>query len=267
MYIHGFSSNLFGWRQRFKAEGREPAIDALLQECAAAGLDAIESDPAEDVSAAAARAGLRVSAHYVGLPLHQPWESLDIEARVLAPARRLAEAGGTELLVNADPKGSWASPQHKTNDDIRRQGENLARIAALAGPLGLRTAMHNHAAQRAMAEADLLSVVEFSSPRAGLCVDTGWAHTAGCDPVRWIQGYPQRIFAVHLRNQRGPVPTEDLLDGEIDLAAIVNALREIDYTGWLSLELWHRHDTQPQRTMVEDVRRSIEYLESLLGRS
>jgi inosose dehydratase len=263
--VWGYSSNLFGWRERFKKDGREPEPAALLADCKEAGLDAVEPLHAMDVYPHLEAAGLRISGHYVGLQLHEPWDVVDVEQRLLPWARKLAEAGGTDLILNADPIGSFAAPQAKTNDQIRRQGENMTRIARLAAPLGLRTAMHNHATVRALAEADLISVIEHSGPEVGLCVDTGWAHTAGCDPARWILGYPQRVVAVHFRNQHGPVPAEDLLEGEVDVRAVVEALREIGYEGWLALELWHREDTRATRTMIEDVRRSIGYLKELVG--
>jgi sugar phosphate isomerase/epimerase len=67
-----------------------------------------------------------------------------------------------------------------------------------------------------------------------------------------------------LRNQRGPVPTEDLLEGDLDLPAIVAALLGSGYRGWLSMELWHPAPTAAQRSMVEDVRRSVAYLRGLV---
>lgn len=89
----------------------------------------------------------------------------------------------------------------------------------------------NHAAAFALAEGDLRSVVDFSDPLVGLCVDTGWAHTAGHDPIQWVLNYPERISAFHLRNQFGTTPTEDLLDGEINIPMLFGILRDIRYTG------------------------------------
>jgi sugar phosphate isomerase/epimerase len=76
----------------------------------------------------------------------------------------------------------------------------------------------------------------------------------------WLRAHPERVYAFHFRNLRGGVPTEDLLDGELDIPAIVRAAVAAGYDGWLGLELWHPDGMEPQRSMVEDVRRSAALL-------
>ncbi len=85
---------------------------------------------------------------------------------------------------------------------------------------------------------------------------------AGHDPLDWFRSYPDRIAHLHLRNQRGTVPSEDLLEGDLDMEALLDALP--DYTGWLTLELWHPDTMTPQRSRVEDARRSADYLRTLV---
>jgi len=239
-------------------------LPAILLDCAEAGLAAVEMDPTPENLKLLAACGLQTSGSYLGLPLHEPWENLNANEKVTPVAQRLSENGVRNLIVNADPKGGWAVKAPKTPMEIRRQGENLARLAELVQLLGVTLCFHNHADNRSMALDDLRSVTEFSSPQVSLCVDTGWAHTSSFDPITWIKDYPGRIRTLHLRNQRGPVPTEDLLEGDIDFEKLIAALKEIGYKGWLTLELWHPLQTHPVRSMIEDVRRSIEYLRGFL---
>ena len=84
---------------------------------------------------------------------------------------------------------------------------------------------------------------------------------AGPDPVGWLREHADRVRAVHLRNQRGGVPTEDLLDGDLDFADVMDALSGFD--GWLTLELWHPESMQPTTSMVEATRRSADLLRRL----
>jgi sugar phosphate isomerase/epimerase len=261
----GFSSAMYGWRQRARDEGRPDDAATVARDAAAAGLDALESDGRMDVYPHLAGAGLRVSAQYLGLTLHDTWAAVQAEERVLPAARRLAEHGGTDLLVNPAAARGDSGPLPKSGEQARRQGEHLSRLAELVAPLGVRVCVHNHATRFELTAADLRSVVEHSAPEVGLCIDTGWAHTSGHDPLAWIRAYPRRVFAVHLRNQRGAVPTEDLLEGDLDVAAIVAALLGSGYRGWLSMELWHPAATAAQRSMVEDVRRSVAYLRRLVA--
>ncbi|MCF2937830.1 sugar phosphate isomerase/epimerase [Paenibacillus alkaliterrae] len=265
MEIKGFSTSMFGWNVNYWTQDKEPVWEEIFRECVEAGLDAVEIDAVPEQTETAKALGLAVSGTYVGLALHEPFEALDIDNNVIPAARRLAEAGGTDLIINADPKGGWGEAQPKTEEEFRRQGDNLARIAAAVRPLGLKVSLHNHAADKHNAEGDLRSVIEYASPEVGLCIDTGWAHAAGCDPIDWIRKYPDRVAALHLRNQNGDIPTEDILTGEINMRDLIAALAEIGYTGWLSFELWHREDNNPQRTLTEDTRLSIEGLKRWLA--
>ncbi|OPA73278.1 hypothetical protein BVG16_29815 [Paenibacillus selenitireducens] len=260
MNIKGFSTGMYGWHERYGMDGKDPSWEEIFRDCAESGVDAVEIDPTPELLSAAKACGLTISGTYVGLALHEPFEALGIEDAVMPAARRLAEAGGTDLVINADPKGGWENPELKTEVEFKRQGDNLTRIAAAVRPLGLKVSLHNHAATTHNAEGDLRSVIEYSSPEVGLCIDTGWAHVAGCDPIEWIRKYPDRVVAFHLRNQMGAIPTEDLLEGEIDMRRLIGTLSSIGYQGWLAFELWHRDDNHPQRTMVEDVRRSVDGL-------
>jgi len=100
-------------------------------------------------------------------------------------------------------------------------------------------------------------VVEYANASAGLCVDTAGRMSPAATR------YGTRVYAVHLRNQRGRTPAEDLLEGDIDLAAFVRALDAAGYYGWLAMELWHPPETRPVRTMTEDVARSGSWLREL----
>jgi inosose dehydratase len=266
MKILGFATNMYGWTERWKMDGRpQPhSWDDLLRECAEAGLDAVEIDATPEKLALARKYGLAVSASYLGLQLHEPFETLQFDKEILPFADRLAASGGKDLLLNADPWGSWTNPIPKQEEHFQRQGDNLSRIAELIAPFGLQVCLHNHAADPYNAEGDLRSVARYADPKVGLCVDTAWAHAGGCDPIAWIRDYPQRIRYFHLRNQKGRWPTEDLLEGDIDFRELIAAASKNGYEGWLSLELWHPHEIVPVRSMIEDVHRSITYLQKLL---
>ncbi|PFP29555.1 hypothetical protein COJ96_10455 [Bacillus sp. AFS073361] len=103
MNIRGFSSNMYGWAERWKRDGKTPEWDELFRACAEAGLDAVEIDADTEKLKLARSYGLAVSASYIGLPLHVPFNTLDVERSVLPIAERLAAAEGSDLLLNADP--------------------------------------------------------------------------------------------------------------------------------------------------------------------
>lgn len=253
MRAQGVATALYGWMERSARDGVAWDWESLYTACADAGVDAVETDATPDKREILERLGLRVSASYIGMPLTGAFADLGVEERVLPVARRLADAGGTILLLNADgPHASGFAP--KTHADVRRQGENLSRIAERVAPLGLRVALHNHADTADAAAQDLAAVIEHADPAVGLCIDTGWAWAAGHDPVAWAREYAPRVYAVHLRNAQAGVPTETLFDGEIDIDAFLDALG--DYEGWLTLELWHPEPLEPLSDMAAAVRAS-----------
>ena len=251
---------LYGWMERAKRDGRPWDWESLFTACAETGVDGVETDPTPEKLAILQRLDLRVSAAYVGLPLYLPFEQLDLDTHLVPVAARLADAGGRDLVLNVD-QADWGNPVPRTPEHARRAGENLSRIAELVAPLGLRIALHNHANDPETARLDLAAVVEHADPAVGLCIDTGWALVAGHDPVDWVRAHRDRVHALHLRNQRGRTPTEDLLDGDLDVPGLLAALGDFD--GWLTLELWHPEPLQPERSMADDVRRSAEYLRAL----
>jgi len=257
--IRGISTALYGWMERFARDGVEWDWESLYGACAESGVDAVETDPQPHKLAVVRRLGLAISSSYIGLPLHLPFDELDADRTIWPIARRLAEAGGTDLVMNAD-QADWEDPVEKSADDARRQGENLSRVASRAASLGLRVSLHNHAHTREAAQRDLDSVLLHADRSVGLCVDTGWAWFAGHDPLAWVREHGDRVYGFHFRNLRSGVPTEDLGEGDLDVVAIVREAVAAGYDGWLGVELWHPPTMQPHRSMVEDVRRSAQLL-------
>lgn len=72
--------------------------------------------------------------------------------------------------------------------------------------------------------------------RLGICLDTGHFHAAAVDSIGFIERHAPRIHAVHLKDHIGAVSV-GIGRGEVDLAAVVAALRANGYRGDLTIEL------------------------------
>ena len=72
------------------------------------------------------------------------------------------------------------------------------------------------------------------------------------------------VFA-HLRNElpNGKWP-EDLTEGVIDYGAIGQALRDVQFSGDLMIELAHEREFQPTRPLGESVRISRDYVRRVM---
>ncbi len=264
MQVKGIAANRWAWVSEANRPASEKNLDVFLREAAEAGYDAVEAAD-ENLADSARRYGLEVCGTYVSGPLHRPWDELDVDRAILKPARAAAELGADYLVVNADPKGSWSRRERKSEDELKRQGENLSRLGEAVTPLGLRLLLHNHADSAPLHLDDLRSVTEFSAAVVGICLDTGWALVSGDDPVERVRALGPRLGGLHLRNHRGRVPTEWLGQGDLDVAAFVRALAETDYCHWLTTELWHREDASPRISLLEAQRRTVDLLRRLAG--
>jgi len=262
--MKGIAANRWAWSSESGRPKSEKTLATFLREAAEAGYDAVEC-LAEGLAEAAQVHGLKICGTYVGGPLHMPWDSFDAEEKFLNPARQVAELGADYLNVNGDPKGDWNNRRRKTEDELKRQGENLSRLAREVEPLGLRVLLHNHANTPDLHLDDLKSVTDYADPAVGVCLDTGWALTSKDDPVARARTLGPRLGGLHLRNQRGDVPTEWLGEGDMHVAAFIAVLKECGYTGWLTTELWHRNDVTVTRSMLENQRRTVDLLRRLWG--
>jgi sugar phosphate isomerase/epimerase len=245
--------------ERYARDGVEWDWERIYGDCAEAGVDAVETDPLPEKVRILDRLGLRVSSSYLGLPLDAPLPDELMRDRVQAVATRLADAGGTTLVLNADPPGL---------DDpaaaARAVGDNLRRVADVADRHGLRLVLHNHADEPVRASVERAAVLEHADQRAGFCLDTGWAVVAGDDPVARAREHGDRIGALHLRTVGADgVPAEDLSSGRPSMPDLLDALPDFD--GWLILELWHPPQLMPAGSMLEANRRSVQLLRGLLG--
>jgi hexulose-6-phosphate isomerase len=80
----------------------------------------------------------------------------------------------------------------------------------------------------------------FSSERVGSYFDVGNALATGY-PEHWISVLGPRIRRVHFKDYRRNVATVDgfcdLLSGDVDWPAVMEALRKVGYEGWVTAEM------------------------------
>lgn len=76
-------------------------------------------------------------------------------------------------------------------------------------------------------------------PRIGMCLDIGHDTRNGKDPVADLKKYYTRVFDIHLKDVTGPTKlgySVEVGRGIIDFPALVKMMREVNYTGVISLE-------------------------------
>lgn len=119
--------------------------------------------------------------------------------------------------------------------------DRLRHVDALAEEYDLRLAIHNHGGCDWLGNATMLKYVfSRTSPRIGVCIDTGWALDAKEDPVKWVELFGPRVHAVHIKDfvfDRARNPSDVVIGtGNLDLGGFVDALKRIGFTGPLVIE-------------------------------
>jgi inosose dehydratase len=165
------------------------------------------------------------------------------DATALAP-ERTAKAGRITAADRLSP-GQWTM--------VASGAERIAREVRDA--TGLRTVFHHHCATY-VETADEIETLLAATPRdlIGLCLDTGHATYGGGDPAALIARYRDRVWHVHFKDCSREVVTRaraerwdyltairhglfcELGRGTVDFHAVIDALRQTAYDGWIVVE-------------------------------
>ena len=127
--------------------------------------------------------------------------------------------------------------------ELRLESDRALDIVdRLVGEYDVRYAVHNHGPDNAClyptAEAALKRIGN-RDKRIGVCLDVGHEMRAGLDPVAFIRAHGDRIYDVHIKNIMID-PAENIAmegpRGELDIPAIMRALKDVGYTGGCHVE-------------------------------
>ncbi len=138
--------------------------------------------------------------------------------------------------------------------DWPRFGERLNALATWTESQGLKFAYHFHLGTVVERPEDLERFIVHTAANVGLVVDTGHAALGGIDAADLIRRHPGRVAHVHTKDVRRPVfagvkaEGKSFLDGvlagmftapgdgDLDFGAVMRALAEIAYSGWIVIE-------------------------------
>lgn len=177
----------------------------------------------------------------------------------------LHEAGGDVLVAALDTspeRSAWAArtgaagAPRLTAEGWRRVADLVDALAREAVDLGHALAWHGHTATWVETPGELDRLLDATDPDlVGVCLDVGHYIVGGGDPVAGARRYGDRVRHVHLKDvdgevldalRRGEIGTfeaalrerlfTELGAGVLNLAGVLAALAERDYSGWLMVE-------------------------------
>ena len=188
----------------------------------------------------------------------------DVDAEIAAAQDHLAllKAMGSTVFVHAETSnaihGQRATPLSRTPRldaaGWRAFGARMTAFADYIAGQGLKFAYHHHLGTVVERPEDLDAFLNLTGSSVGLTLDTGHAALGGVDPVAAIRAHPLRIAHVHCKDVRTSVFNgvkaadssflEGVLagmftvpgDGALDYGAVMRALADVGYAGWIIIE-------------------------------
>jgi inosose dehydratase len=188
--------------------------------------------------------------------------SAEAEIQSLQPHLKLLKAMGSSVFILAETSnaihGHQSCPLSETprlaDSEWGEFGRKLTAVADYLAGAGLRMAYHHHLGTVVETQRDLERFLKSTGSAVGLTVDTGHAALGGVDTLSLIRENPERVVHVHCKDIRAPLykklRSEDgsflsgVLkgmftvpgDGNLDFAAVMQALAQIRYGGWIIVE-------------------------------
>jgi inosose dehydratase len=245
-----------------------PAVPytAVLDEVCATGYAATElgdgfpRDPSELRAALDAR-GLALPSAWCGLRFFDVSDDADLNhTRGICTLLKAVGASFVNLADQGTPErkafaGRADEAPQLSSSEWDALAERVSQAARVARDVGLQPLFHAHAGTWVETRADLEELLRrIPAAELKLVWDVGHAIYGGIDPIDVVRSHPDRIAYVHLKDVDGIVLDElrrqclgfddgirrrvftELGRGLLDVPALLQALREIDYDGWLMVE-------------------------------
>jgi len=205
------------------------------------------------------RRNLHIITISFGGPLHDPAQ----RAKVLENARNamkfLADFGANHLVVF--PPGR-AGEQATPPEVMREIATTCNQIGELAGEMGFTAGLHNHLGEMVQTQEEVDQFMAMTDPKLfGLSPDTAHLHLAGGNVPSTFEKYKHRIRFCDYKDAKWTTPQQDwvegtgkvipkdsseakffssiydLGDGEVDFPTCHRALKDVNYRGWICVDL------------------------------
>lgn len=214
-------------------------MDRAFAEIARAGYQGVEifdgnllDDTPADLRRRLAAAGLELVSTYSGGNFIFPDILSEELARIERVAAAAADAGASHYVIGGGAKRAGGIRA----DDYQRLGEALDLVGGIARRAGLRAHYHPHLSTIVESPAEVTRIFGLTS--LDFCPDTAHLAAAGGDPAAQVREFSKRIGLVHLKGlQREPFAFTPLDAGDLDNGAVIQALKDTNYSGWVMAEL------------------------------
>jgi inosose dehydratase len=256
-------SNVYGWGQYAQRDHKPLDVGDVISALRDTGYDYLESNlnvNAPDENGRFAdqlRAkGLLPVSLYTGARLHEANTCSQVVAKIATAARVAKQAGFYVISCNVDPIG-----REKTDEELKIQATAVSELGQALESLGLRLGIHQHLPEMANHAREFHAMFDHTAPEVvGWCYDVHWVWKGGVSPMDALRQYGRRVATWHLRQSRDGVWWEDLDTGDVDYSSVAQYANEHHLARRFSVELALESGTRITRSVVENHRRSREFV-------
>jgi inosose dehydratase len=256
-------SNSYGWGQYAQRDKKKLDVEEVISALRDAGYDYLETNmnltqPEENGKFAdqLKAKGLQPVSLYTGARVHEAAKAAEVVARILAAAKVCQQAGFQVVSCNADPIG-----REKTDEELKTQAAALSELGEGLNALGMKLGVHHHMPEMASHAREFHYNFDHSKPAVvGFCYDVHWVWKGGVMPLDALNQYGDRVVTWHLRQSRDGIWWEDLDTGDVDYAAVAKDAKAHKLPRRFTVELAIEGGTKITRSVVENHRRSRDYV-------
>jgi inosose dehydratase len=256
-------SNSYGWGQYAQRDKKKLDVEEVISALRDTGYDYLESTlnverPEENGKFAEQlkAKGLQPVSLYTGARVHEAAQAGAVVARILAAAKVCQQAGFRVISCNAEPIG-----REKTDEELKTQAAALSELGEGLNALGMKLGVHHHMPEMANHAREFHYNFDHSKPAViGWCYDVHWVWKGGVMPLDALKQYGDRVVTWHIRQSRNGVWWEDLDTGDVDYDAVAKYARAHNLARRFSVELAIEPGTKITRSVVENHRRSREFV-------
>jgi sugar phosphate isomerase/epimerase len=206
-----------------------------------------------------ARRHLHVCTISFGGPVDDPAQHKKVVENA-REAMRFLEGFGARRLVVFPP--SRVKPGRDVDAAFRAMCDGFNLIGQAAREMGFEAGLHNHLDEMVQGPDEVERCMAMTDPKLfNFAPDTAHLHLGGSDVVKMYQKYKDRLVFMDYKDARWTTPKADLTlpngkvhkrdspdakffesvydlgDGDIDFPACHRILKQIDYKGWICVDL------------------------------
>jgi inosose dehydratase len=190
----------------------------------------------------AAKRGCQIVTISFNGPAQDPARRAEMVASARAAMGFLKELGANRLVVFSPNRNQGAAP-----GAFQAMCEGFNELGRAAGEMGFRAGLHNHIGQMVQTADELDRFMKMTDPKlVYFSPDTAHLHLAGCDVVKTLDRYKDRLMLADYKDAKKPADQGDnfnrntifdLGDGDIDFPGCHRVLKSMAYQGWLIVDL------------------------------